>query len=207
MSRESSIEVLKYLNFNNGFYVCAGANNGIFQNNTYTLEMARHWTGILIEASPSAAQQCLQNRPNNIVINAALVSHDYKEPTIKGDFNGHPMGSIGGKRLHNEKNSVIEVHAYTLDFVLQECKVDRIDFLALDVEGQEMSVLSGLTFEKYAPKFALIEWNIGEDDLFPFMESKGYENLGCISNFNPIDDPGYDCSHNDYLFKLKEIAS
>jgi hypothetical protein len=113
------------------------------------------------------------------------------------------MGSIGGKRLHNEKNSVIEVPAYTLDFILQECRVNKIDLLALDIEGQEMSALAGLTFEKYAPKFALIEWNAGEDELFPFMESKKYENLGCISNFNPIDDIGYDGSHNDYLFKLK----
>jgi FkbM family methyltransferase len=203
MSKDTSIEILHYLNFNNGFYIEAGSSNGIFQSNTYTLERARYWTGILIEASPSAAQQCAQNRPNNIVINAALVGDDYQEPTIKGDFNGHPMGSIGGKRLHNEKNSIIEVPAYTLDFILQECHVDKIDFLSLDVEGQEISVISGLTFEKYAPKFALIEWNVGEDELFPFMESKGYENLGCISNFNPIDDIGYDGSHNDYFFKLK----
>lgn len=205
MSKESSIEILKYLNFDNGFYVCAGANNGIFQSNTYTLEKARHWNGILIEASPSAAQQCAQNRPNNIVINCALVSQDYKEPTIKGDFNGHPMGSIGGKRLHNEGNSVIEVPAYTLDFILRECHVDKIDFLSLDTEGYELEILHGLTFEKHAPKFALIEWNKGEDDLFPFMESKGYENLGAISDFNEKDDPLWNYEHQDYLFKLKTV--
>jgi FkbM family methyltransferase len=205
MSKESSIEILKYLNFDNGTYLEAGCNDGVAQNNTYTLEMARHWKGILVDASLDACKQCLKNRPNDIIINAALVSPDYKELTIKGDFNGHLMGSVGGKRLHNEKNSVIEVRAFTLDYILQECHVDKLDFLAIDLEGYEMQALLGFNFEKYKPKYCLIEWNTGEDELFPFMESKGYYNLGCISNFNVVDDVGWTGQHNDYLFKLKTI--
>jgi hypothetical protein len=50
----------------------------------------------------------------------------------------------------------------------------------------------------------LIEWNVGEDELFPLMESNGYENLGNISNFNLIDDVNYDGQRQDYLFKLKD---
>ena len=57
---------------------------------------------------------------------------------------------------------------------------------------------------KWHPKFCLIEWNVGEDELFPLMESNGYENLGNISNFNLIDDVNYDGQHQDYLFKLKD---
>ena len=54
----------------------------------------------------------------------------------------------------------------------------------MDIEGQELWVLKDLNFEKWAPTYALIEWNVGEDELFSFMESKGYENLGNISDFN-----------------------
>jgi len=207
MSKESSIEVLKYLNFNNGVFFEAGCNDGLTQNNSYTLEVARNWKGILLDASPYACQRCAQNRPNSIVINAALVSHDYKETTIKGDFNGHLMGSVGGKRLHHENANLIEVQAITLDRVLEECHVNQLDFLSIDLEGYEIQALMGLNFEKYKPKFCLIEWNEGEDDLFPFMESKGYENLGAISDFNEKDDPLWPKNHQDYFFKLKEIVS
>jgi len=203
MSKESSIEILHYLNFDNGIFLEAGCNDGVTQNNSYTLEKARHWRGTLIDASPNACHQCAQNRPNNIVINAALVSPDYKELTIKGDFNGHLMGSIGGKRLHNENNADIEVRAVTLDYILEGCNVDRLDFLSIDLEGYELQALMGLNFEKYKPKYCLIEWNIGEDELFPFMESKGYENLGAISDFNEKDDPLWPKTHQDYFFKLK----
>lgn len=203
MSKESSTEILKYLNFDNGIYLEAGSNDGVTQNNTYTLEKARHWQGILVDASIDACKLCMRNRPNNIIINAALVSHEYKEKTIKGDFNGHLMGSVGGTRLHNEANANVEVMALTLDYILQECHIKKLDFLSLDLEGYETEALRGLTFENISPQFCLIEWNKGEDDLFPFMESKGYENLGCVSDFNVVDDPLWDKTHNDWLFKLK----
>lgn len=74
----------------------------------------------------------------------------------------------------------------------------------MDIEGFEISALYGMDFDRWQPTYFLIEWNVGEDELFPFMESKGYENLGNISQFNIADDPGYLGLHQDFLFKLKE---
>jgi hypothetical protein len=121
-----------------------------------------------------------------------------------GDFFGHPMNSIGGKRLNNVGNSVIEVPAYTMNEILEKYNVEKIDFLSLDVEGFEYWIIKDLNFEKWAPTYALIEWNVGEDELFPFMTSKGYENLGNISDFNLTDDPLWPQTHQDFLFKLKD---
>jgi FkbM family methyltransferase len=199
-------EILKYLNFNDGRYLEVGAHDGLFQNNSLALEKNQNWTGILIEASPNAYNECLKNRDNtkNDIIFGALVSNDYVGDTVVGDFYGHPMNSIGGKRLNNQANSNVEVPAYTLTEVLTSLNADKIDAMFIDVEGYELEVLRGLDFERWKPQFFLVEWNIGEDELFPFMESKGYENLGNISQFNILDDPLWPMSHQDWLFKLKE---
>jgi FkbM family methyltransferase len=206
LSKDIAIEVLKYLDFNDGVYFSAGAQDGLFQSNTVILERAKNWTGILVEPSPAAYSACLKNRSQekNIIIHGALVSADYGKPSIMGDFFGHPMNSIGGKRLNNVGNSVIEVPAYTMNEILEKYNVEKIDFLSLDVEGFEYWIIKDLNFERWAPTYALIEWNVGEDELFPFMTSKGYENLGNISDFNLTDDPQWPGSHQDWLFKLKD---
>jgi len=206
MSKIVADEIFKYLDFNDGKYLEVGAADGLFQSNSLRLEKEKNWTGILIEASPQAYSQCLKNRDNakNAIIYGALVSSDYPKNTIVGDFYGHPMNSVGGKRLNNQINSNIEVPAYTLIEVLTSLNIDKIDAMFIDAEGYEMEILRGLDFETWKPYFFLIEWNIGEDDLFPFMESKGYECVGNISDFNLIDDPLWPQNHQDFGFKLKE---
>ena len=42
-------KLLKYLNYNNGFFIELGANDGLRQSNTYYLEKNLGWRGILIE--------------------------------------------------------------------------------------------------------------------------------------------------------------
>jgi len=206
MSKIVADEILKYLDFNDGKYFEVGSSNGLFQSNSLRLEQEQNWSGILVEASPQAYNECLLNRDNNknIIVFGALVADDYVGDTIKGDFNGHPMGSIGGRRLNNQANANIEVPTYTVTQILNYFEIDHIDFFALDVEGFELDVLHGIDFETWSPTYFLIEWNAGEDELFPFMESKGYENLGNISDFNLVDDPQWPQNHQDFLFKLKE---
>jgi FkbM family methyltransferase len=204
LSKDVAVEILKYLNFNDGVFLEVGANDGVFQSNSLALEKNQNWSGILIEASPYAYNQCLANRDNekNIIIFGALVSDEYKEKTIVGDFNGHPMGSIGGKRLNNQANANIEVPAYTLTEVLSYFEIEKVDAMFIDVEGEELGVLHGLDFDTWSPKFFLIEWNKGEDELFPFMESKGYECVGNISDFNLVDDKNWPQNHQDFGFRL-----
>jgi len=69
-----------------GFFVEAGANDGVSQSNTLYFERYMGWRGLLIEAIPELADQCRRNRPRCIVENCALVAADYPEDTIEMQY-------------------------------------------------------------------------------------------------------------------------
>jgi len=196
-----SQEILKYIHFNNGFYIECGANDGVCQSNTYILEKQYGWKGILVEPSKNKFLSCVENRSNsNIFVNCALVSTEYKGTTVKGDFDGNLMSSVGGKRRGNV--TLIEVPARTLTSILKENKVENVNFFSLDVEGYEYEVLQGLDLDTYKPDYVLIETYIADlGKIIEHMRSFGYISVCNLSNFNKKEHPNWDGTHNDYLFK------
>jgi len=168
-------KLLKYLNYQNGFFIECGANDGIAQSNTLLLEQSLQWTGLLVEPGLSNFNKCRLARPNCIVENYALVSKEYKQGTIYGNFdnNSHNglMNSVNlypeyfdpemifwaNKFRHENESSGTEVRCCTLQYLLDRHKISEIDFFSLDVEGYEIEVLKGLDFNKIRPKYILIE--------------------------------------------------
>jgi FkbM family methyltransferase len=194
------LKLKEYLNTPNGFFIEAGANNGVDQNNTKIFEDLFGWKGLLVEPSISAYEACKQNRPNSIVINAALSSKDNIE--IVGDFDGHLMSSIDGKRRSNP-NSMVMIKTRTLTSILKEHNIKNIDFISLDVEGFEFDVLNGFDFNIWKPSYILIEIN-GDDKTIidPYLKQFGYKAIRNLSDFGPHNNPLWDGTHNDYLYKL-----
>jgi len=191
-----------------GFFIELGANDGLSQSNTAFFEFSRGWKGILIEPSVNKYKECIQNRPGSIVLNCACVSSDYVDEFVEGDFNGNLMSSVGGKRILDDasKSEIVKVKATTLEKVLDQHLVQGtiIDFLSLDAEGYELNILKGLNLSKYTPKYMLIEiysWDL--DAIAFFLGDHGYTLHSNFSNYNPCDNPGWDGTHNDYLFILR----
>lgn len=52
----------KYLNYNNGFFIELGSNDGVEQSNTYYFEKYKNWSGILIEPILHKYLDCKKNR-------------------------------------------------------------------------------------------------------------------------------------------------
>jgi len=162
----------KFLNFNKGFFIEVGANNGIAQSNTYYLEKEQGWTGILIEGIPELYRQCVACRDQAMVFQRALVA-DAKQQTVTmhyADLMSCVTGSMKTKEQQDEhiqaglkmqclKNSyIIEVPACTLESILETTPhLTDIHFFSLDVEGGELNVLKGMNITKYRPWFILVE--------------------------------------------------
>jgi len=183
----------------NGFFIELGANNGLNQSNTAFFEFYREWKGILIEPSVNAYNECIKNRPNSMCFNLACVSDLYNEPTIKGDFDGGMMSSVNAVRMNN--NNLIDSKVSTLENILDSVNVSNIDFLSLDVEGYEYNVLCGLNLKKYRPNYMLIEiYTKDYEKIVSFLNENNYNLINNITNYNRIDNPQWDGTHNDYLF-------
>lgn len=199
------IKILPYLkDIENGFFVEAGALDGLFMSNTKILEDLG-WKGLLIEPSLKAAKKCRENR-KCIVEQCALVSKDYKENWVAGDFFFDGEDGLGAwSGIHRNAygiRSAIKVAARTLDIILKHHNITKIDFLSLDVEGYETEVLEGINFYTTDITYILIEINYNNyslADMDKYLGQFGYKNIANLSNFK--DSEGWDGSHEDFLYK------
>jgi FkbM family methyltransferase len=195
-------KIARHLDFAGGFFIEAGANDGVRQSNTYWLERFRGWRGILIEPMPELARECRKNRPAATVVQAALAAHAGNEDTIEMKFAGlmsTAAGAFGtdeatsahvaaGLRVEKlDTTYVVNVPARTLTQVLDAAGVrGEIDLLSLDVEGMEEEVLRGLDFERFAPRMICVETRPGPG-LGQLLESR-YDEFEVLADYGERKD-------------------
>lgn len=184
----------------NGVFIELGAFDGLTQSNTAFFEFYRNWTGLLIEPSKQSYDLCCANRPKSISLNLCCVSSDYQHRTIYGDFNSITMASVNGERLKSQ--NLVEVSCNTLNNIICENIPNKaIDLLSLDTEGYELNILKGLNLAVNRPKFLLIEvYKSDFESVATYLSSFKYAMHSNFSNYNKVDNPIWDGTHNDYLF-------
>jgi FkbM family methyltransferase len=176
----------KYINYDNGFFIECGANDGVDQSNTWYFEKFKNWHGILIEGHPETYKELKKNRSKkNILINKFLVSKNYTSKTI--NISNNDLLS----KISTSKGESVSTQAMTLTEILKKNNSPKlIDLFSLDVEGYEFEVLKGIDFNSYKFKYFLIETN-NFDKLNKYLIAKEYKFTDKFSN-------------NDYLFSINE---
>lgn len=183
-----------------GTFVEFGANDGIQQSNTLLLEQKNNWSGMLIEPSPSLFDSLRKNRKNCIVESCAVSDKNGK---LLGDFDGKLMSSVEGKRLNIP--NLIEVECFTLNYLCAKHKISKIDLCSIDVEGHEKTIIKSIDFSCLNILNFIVEiYENDAQETIDYLLGKGYD-VKCVSNFNKNDNPGWDGTHQDYLFTKKSI--
>lgn len=157
-----------------GFFVEVGAFDPVELSQTFHLEQ-RGWDGLLIEPVPAHVEKLKAKRRAMVV------------PVACGSPNQHgqamPIYVAGGRSsLRYAHGPAINVPIMTLDAVLSASGVTNIDFLSVDVEGAELDVLSGLSFDRYRPDLVLLEDFADDLSRDRFMRARNYKRVRRTGN-------------------------
>jgi FkbM family methyltransferase len=161
----------RYLDLDGGFFLEAGANDGVTQSNTFYFERRRQWRGLLVEPVPPLAWRCRLFRPRSLTLNAALGSIEQSGSRLRMTY-CDLMSTIDGAMLNDEEQQAhiqtgaalqkvrpyrLFVPCFSLNDILIRYQIGRIDLLSLDVEGYEENALRGIDFERFRPRYLLVE--------------------------------------------------
>ena len=167
----------------NGFYVDVGCYHPTHRNNTYLL-YKKNWNGINIDTSQFSIELFNYMRPNDLNYECAVSN---KNEFVKL-FYQKELSQLSTTESDQAKNvfqgniKKKEIEAFTLDEILERGKYknSKIDFLDIDVEGADLKVLEGLSFDKFKPELVCIEIHakeIKKSNIYNFLIDKNYELL------------------------------
>ncbi len=204
---ELDLKLIKAINPKaNGYFVELGANDGIRQSNTFKLQKHFGWTGLLIEPSPKRFTECVANRafgnrPN--VRCAACVPFNFQDRFVE-IIDADLMSVAKGLTITDQQalehadrglcflGDTTLCHTYgalarTLTSLLDEVKAPMaFDLLSLDVEGNELAVLQGLDFQRYKPKWILVETR--DLEIVEYLAESGYQVHSTLSSNDAYSD-------------------
>ena len=183
MDNEDTAVLNYFKDKENGFYVDVGCYHPIHRSNTYLLHK-KNWNGINIDTSQFSIDLFNHMRPDDLNYNCAIsnkneiISLFYQKELSQLSTTDKDQAETVFQGHIKEKS----IQAFTLDEILNRDKFKdvKIDFLDIDVEGTDLKVLEGLSFDKFKPELVCVEIHakeIKKSDIYKFLVNKNYELL------------------------------
>jgi FkbM family methyltransferase len=145
-----------------GRYVDVGANHPTVDSVTRAF-YDRGWRGIAVEPVPAFADRFRAERPEDIVVQAAITDHSGDSVTLH-EFRDTGLSTMVDKFADRHRESGrdvnnITVATLTLDDVLTNAgwSGSDIHFVSIDTEGAEEGVLAGFDLNRWRPWVLVIE--------------------------------------------------
>ncbi|CAL4118750.1 unnamed protein product [Meganyctiphanes norvegica] len=186
-----------FSHINKGFFVEAGALDGVYLSNTLWLEQKLGWTGLLVEPNIFSYKELLTKHRKAWVSNTCLSSTKYPRQTVMAslfpeawfEYQMNIKGSsheLGVQNLENN-NSVYFFNSATEQFTNVQCfplasyllalNVSTVDFLSLDIQGSEKAVLDTLPWDSVNFRALLVEPSkeMIKQGILDIMTKRGYK--------------------------------
>lgn len=182
-----------FKNLDNGLYVDAGSYHPLHLSNTYLL-YKKGWRGINIDLSEYTIKLFEHLRPDDVNINSAVTNFDgqvkfYYQKKISQLTSIKKDTAL--KRMQGRIKEK-EINAFKLDTIMNNSKYKnkKIDFLNIDIEGNDFEALSSINFDTYRPRIICIEIdeeNILDSKIYKYLINLNYKKIwSSISNLSHI---------------------
>ena len=192
--------ITKLLNSKNkGIYIDVGCHHPFLNNHSYLLYKSG-WEGINIDIDYNSIDMFNFFRKRDVNIQTAVTDH-------KGEvdlffYHNRAAKNTISKEFGSDAKEQKKINSDTLNNIIENSKFknSKIDFVSIDVEGNEMNVLKGFNLKKYKPKLILLEFILPnkkefyEKDINEITTSEVYKFL--IKN----DYKLINWNHDDLLF-------
>ena len=150
-----------FKNQKKGYYLDIGCAHPIKNNNTYLL-YKKGWNGVNIDLDKENIDLFNSYRKRDFNVTAA-VSDKEGEADLYFYHNKSALNTISKQNADFQKakvSSIRKIKTQEINKILENSpyKDKKIDFLSIDVEGSELSILKNFDFKKYSPKVIVVEY-------------------------------------------------
>ena len=205
-------EVLDYKK--EGYFIEIGACSGIRNSMCYSLEKYLDWNGIAVEPHSKYWKECKEIR--KIPVNACIYDFDgeidYLECEGKIPERGWVAEGLSGiphhlaphhKHYHDRFGKLVKKQCISPSTLLSTYNApNQIDFLAIDVEGAELNILTAWPWEEYPVTLISVESGTEKSELMieEYLATQNYSRV-----INPFAQVTWDACycHNSFIDNYK----
>jgi FkbM family methyltransferase len=170
-----------FRNIKKGFYIDIGAYHPFKGSLTYNL-YKKGWQGVNIDLSKASIELFQIARPSDTNINCAISSEN-KETFY---YENSPINQQNSLTKQSDNQKKISINSYKLETILKKNGFQKVDYINIDTEGNEIEILRSVDFEKVKPILITLEDNsfiIDSEqkvEKIKFMKENNYELINII---------------------------
>ena len=171
-----------------GIFIEVGAWDGVEISNTYYLEKYRGWSGLLIEPIKSKAEEAKHNRW--VPVWEGCVGNGDGETEFLHVIGYSEMLSGINNSIHpqhrarmmkevsdfKQKTEILKLPCRTLNSLMTEHHLQAVDFLSLDAQTAELSILKSYNPTYYPIKAILMDLNgVNKEEISNWFNDNNYK--------------------------------
>jgi FkbM family methyltransferase len=177
-----------------GFFVEFGATDGVSLSNTWLLEKHYGWSGIVAEPARRWHKALIKNR--GCTIDTRCVWSQSGETLVFNETEEAELSTLENfvGSDHKSKDRVV-AHPYRvetvslIDLLVGNDAPHAIDYISIDTEGSEYSILKDFDFDAFEIGIITVEHNFvksNREKLFQLLAKNGFRNV--LAEHSTFDD-------------------